>query len=58
MNGRLRQYFPKGRDFGIISEKEIDAVMYKLNHRPRKCLSFNSPFQEFFNDNVPVAFTS
>jgi IS30 family transposase len=27
MNGRLRQYFPKGRDFGIIYEKEIDDVM-------------------------------
>jgi IS30 family transposase len=27
MNGRLRYYFPKGRDFGIIYEKEIDDVM-------------------------------
>ncbi|HEY5668978.1 MAG TPA: IS30 family transposase, partial [Anaerolineales bacterium] len=48
MNGLLRQYFPKGRDFDTISEEEIEVAMFKLNHRPRKCLAFNSPFQEFF----------
>ena len=58
MNGLLRQYFPKGRDFGTISEEEIRAVMFKLNNRPRKCLDFNSPFQEFFKNMVPVALTS
>jgi IS30 family transposase len=57
MNGLLRQYFPKGRDFDTISEKEIEAVMFILNHRPRKCLAFNSPFQEFFKDNILVALT-
>ncbi|HEY5671548.1 MAG TPA: IS30 family transposase, partial [Anaerolineales bacterium] len=58
MNGLLRQYFPKGRDFDTISEEEIEAAMFKLNHRPRKCLAFNSPFQEFFKENIPVALTS
>jgi IS30 family transposase len=58
MNGLLRQYFPKGREFGTISEEEIEAVMFILNHRPRKCLAFNSPFQEFFKDILPVALTS
>jgi len=55
MNGLLRQYFPKGQDFDTISEKDIDAVMFKLNNRPRKCLDFNSPFQEFFKDKLSVA---
>jgi len=58
MNGLLRQYFPKARDFDTISEEEIEAVMFKLNHRPRKCLAFNSPFQEFFKDKISVALTS
>jgi len=57
MNGLLRQYFPKGRDFDTISEEEIEVVMFKLNNRPRKCLAFNSPFQEFFKDKIPVALT-
>jgi len=58
MNGLLRQYFPKGRDFDTISEEEVEAVIFKLNHRPRKCLAFNSPFQELFKDKIPVALTS
>ena len=57
MNGLLRQYFPKRRDFDTISEEEIEAVMFILNDRPRKCLAFNSPFQEFFKDKIPVALT-
>ena len=57
MNGLLRQYFPKGRDFDTISEEEIEVVMFKLNNRPRKCLAFNSPFQEFFKGKIPVALT-
>jgi IS30 family transposase len=55
MNGLLRQYFPKNRDFDTISVEEIEAAMFKLNNRPRKCLAFNSPFQEFFKDKIPVA---
>lgn len=58
MNGLLRQYFPKGRDFDTISKEEIETAMFKLNHRPRKCLAFNSPFQEFFKEFIPVALTS
>ena len=52
MNGLLRQYFPKSRDFSNISKTEIENVMLKLNHRPRKCLAFNSPFKEFFKKEV------
>ncbi len=52
MNGLLRQYFPKSRDFSNISENEIESVMLKLNHRPRKCLAFNSPLKEFFKKEV------
>jgi IS30 family transposase len=54
MDGLLLQYFPNCRNFGFISEKEIDAVMYKLNHRPRKCLYFKSPFEIFFEHSVAL----
>ena len=37
-NGLLRQYFPKGTDFGAISKAELDAVDDELNDRPRKRL--------------------
>jgi len=42
-NGLIRQYFPKGSDFSKITDLDIDFVINRLNHRPRKCLGFESP---------------
>ena len=47
-NGLLRQYFPKGTDFNLVSQKEIDKVVNKLNNRPRKCLGYRTPAEVFF----------
>lgn len=44
-NGLLREYFPKGTDFGMISDEEIAAVEYRLNTRPRKRLGWRTPLQ-------------
>jgi len=57
-NGLIRQYFPKCRDFSDITNKEIKAVMDKLNNRPRKCLGMKTPNQVFFGINPPVALAS
>ena len=54
MNGLLRQYFPKKRDIKTITDKEIHAVMHKLNNRPRKCLDFRTPLEVFFNQTVAL----
>ena len=48
-NGLLRQYFPKGTDFRTITEKYLAFAVKKLNHRPRKCLSYQSPHEVFWN---------
>ena len=37
-NGLLREYFPKGQDFTIISEEYIQSKVDEMNKRPRKCL--------------------
>jgi IS30 family transposase len=42
-NGLIRQYFPKGTDFNLISQAMLDKVEKELNNRPRNCLKFNSP---------------
>ena len=55
MNGLVRQYFPKQHDFTKITQKEIDDVMYRLNHRPRKRLGMKTPNQVFLKINPPVA---
>ncbi|MDO8658260.1 MAG: IS30 family transposase [Candidatus Levybacteria bacterium] len=46
-NGLIRQYFPKGTDFGTIPHKEIKRVQDLLNGRPRKVLKWKTPFEEF-----------
>ena len=56
MNGLIRQYLPKQSDFTTVSDTDLETIMNKLNHRPRKCLDFRSPFQVFFQQ--PVALTS
>ena len=35
-NGLIRQYFPKGSSFEAITDEQVEAVMHRLNHRPRK----------------------
>jgi IS30 family transposase len=48
-NGLLRQYFPKGTDFRTVTEEDLAFAVKKLNHRPRKCLGYQSPHEVFWN---------
>ncbi len=48
LNGLVRQYFPKGKtDFTQVSQKAMDEVERKLNHRPRKRLGWQAPTAVF-----------
>lgn len=58
MNGLVRQYFPKKRNFATITEEEIAFAIERLNNRPRKCLGFKSPNEVFFNGSPDVALRS
>jgi IS30 family transposase len=53
-NGLIRQYFPKGSDFSSVTETVPVSVTDKLNHRPRKCLDFQTPFEVFFDPSVAL----
>ena len=48
MNGLVRQYIPKTSDLSSVTDKDLRCIMNRLNHRPRKCLDFQSPFEVFF----------
>ena len=37
-----------------ITDEEIDMVMQRLNHRPRKRLGFLSPIQVLSNEGVAL----
>jgi IS30 family transposase len=39
----LRQYFPRGTDLSVHSQAQLDQVSLRLNQRPRKTLSFETP---------------
>lgn len=47
-NKLIRQYFPKGTDFRLVSDKQVQEIQHKLNRRPRKKINFSSPLKEFF----------
>ena len=44
-NGLLRQYIPKGYNIKKILKKDLAKVTKKLNHRPRKCLNYQTPHE-------------
>jgi IS30 family transposase len=44
------QYFTKGSRFETITDEDVEQVMNKLNHRPRKTLNFKTPHQVFFDE--------
>lgn len=48
-NGLLRQYFPKYTSLDSVADSDLEAVVAKLNLRPRKCLNWRTPFELFFH---------
>ena len=46
-NGRIRRYFPKGTNFELVSQEELDAVIAAINNEPRKCLGWFTPAEVF-----------
>jgi IS30 family transposase len=56
-NGLVRQYFPKKSDFSKITDRQINKVVERLNHRPRKTLGYKTPHEVFFKLPL-VALTS
>lgn len=42
-NGLLRQYFPKGSDFSLLTEEDLAEAAASLNNRPRQTLHWLKP---------------
>lgn len=47
-NGLIRQYIPKGSSFANITQKDIQEIEDKINHRPRKNLGWKTPYEVFY----------
>lgn len=46
-NGLIRRRLPKGTDFLKVSKTALEKIVNMLNHRPRKCLKYKTPFEVF-----------
>lgn len=49
-NGLIRQYLPKQTDLRRVSQTQLQFIMDRLNHRPRKTLGFKTPYEVFCNN--------
>lgn len=55
-NGLLRRYFPKGTDFGKITNEELSKAEYLINTRPRKRLGGFTPAEVFYQETGVALF--
>lgn len=46
-NGRLRRVFPKKFNFGTVTQRNIDHVVWQMNHTKRKCLNWQTPCEVY-----------
>ena len=44
-NKMIRRYFPKGTDFRLVSQEEVDRVVSIINNKPRKILGYRSALE-------------
>jgi IS30 family transposase len=45
--GRLRRLLPRKTPTDRLTQKQIDAVIHRYNHTPRKCLGYKTPAESF-----------
>jgi len=43
--GRIRRFLPKGCDISEFSDTDLQKIEDWLNHTPRKCLNYNTPYE-------------
>lgn len=52
INKMLRRYFPKGTDFNLVSQTEIDQALDLINNKPRKILGYRSALEVARNAGI------
>ena len=48
-NRWIRSFLPKKTDFQSVPEETIQSIQHWINHTPRQCLGFKTPFEVHFN---------
>jgi len=52
-NGLIRRYLPKRTDLSLLTQAELDDIIWEINNRPRKCLGFYTS-QEMFEKELQI----
>jgi len=52
VNGIIRRFIPKGADIADYSDAEIQKIEDYLNHTPRKCLNYKTPYEVMVENNL------
>jgi transposase insI for insertion sequence element IS30B/C/D len=48
-NGLLREYSLKKDDLTSFSDEDLFSALFHINHLPRKCLGYRTPFEVLLN---------
>lgn len=56
--GRIRRFIPKGSDLRAYSDEDIAKIEYWLNHTPRKCLNYRTPYEIMVENNLLLSTSS
>jgi IS30 family transposase len=43
----IRQYLPKKIPFDMLTQKQLDKIIDKINNCPRKVLGYLTPYEVF-----------
>ena len=52
--GVIRRTFPRGTQINRLSSSSIEELERRLNHKPRKCLQFETPMEAFMREIVAL----
>jgi transposase, IS30 family len=51
-NKMIRRYFPKGTNFDLVTQTEVDYAIMKINKKPRKILGYKSALEVALEANI------
>ena len=50
--GRIRRFIPKGSNIAHYSHQYISKIEHWLNHTPRKCLNYKTPYEKIIEEKA------
>lgn len=50
-NGMIRREYQKGFNFNILTQKDLDTTIAKINNMPREILNWKSAYELFMYEN-------